>query len=555
MAEERKMSFVGQIGSLPLNFWAACFMEILERLAFFGVRAIAPLYLVKTAGENGLGLSYADKGMIYGVWAVIQCFVPMVSGGYTDRYGYRKSLAVAFVINILGYLLMARSLPIAEYFAAGGWEDAGYWVFMTAACLVGLGTAIFKPPAQGTIARSTNEETSSMGWGVFYWMVNIGGALAPMGAALLRVEIDWQNVFYAAAIVTALNFLPAFTLFKEPPKEPPPDGEGEKGIFGTFLSSISNIFGDLRLVAFMGIFSCFWLMFMQLWDLLPNFIDEWVNTSDVAGVFGWFSGGWVQENGQVKPEMVINIDSIAIILLVIPISWLIKRIHKVAAMVIGMAISLVGLVGAGSTSVGFFCCAMVFVFSIGEMVCSPTFSAYVGLIAPKGKKALYMGYSQIPFGIGWCFGNFISGFLYDNVSSKFRFARDFLIDKLGMSTDFVQNTELLPNERVMETMTRAMEAGEGASLQQALQANLDKVDWSVVPQKEFSEKLFANLDEVLQVVEPEKVQQATQVLWDLHHPYMVWYYLGVIGLLGTLGMMLFYLFVRKEQSPVTEDAA
>lgn len=112
-----------------------------------------------------------------------------------------------------------------------------------------------------------------------------------------------------------------------------------------------------------------------------------------------------------------------------------------------------------------------------------------------------------------------------------------------------QRRLLLPNERVMETMARALEAGEGTSLQQALEGNLDKVDWSAVPQKEFSEKLLANLDEVLQVVEPEKVQQAIQVLWDLHHPYMVWYYLGGIGLLGTLGMMLFYLFIKKEQSP------
>ncbi|MCH7925507.1 MAG: MFS transporter, partial [Planctomycetes bacterium] len=75
----------------------------LERLAFFAVRAIAPLFLVASSGSNGLGLDYAQKGIIYMVWALLQCLIPMVSGGFADRYGYRRSLGVAFTINILGW--------------------------------------------------------------------------------------------------------------------------------------------------------------------------------------------------------------------------------------------------------------------------------------------------------------------------------------------------------------------------------------------------------------------------------------------------------------------
>ena len=96
-------------------------MEILERLAFFAVRAIAPLFLVASSGSNGLGLDYAQKGIIYMVWALLQCLIPMVSGGFTDRYGYRKSLGVAFMINILGYVLMAQSKQISDGLAQRGW--------------------------------------------------------------------------------------------------------------------------------------------------------------------------------------------------------------------------------------------------------------------------------------------------------------------------------------------------------------------------------------------------------------------------------------------------
>ncbi len=506
--ETKKTPFWQQVNGLPANFWVACLMELLERLAFFGCRAIAPLYLVASSAKNGLDLDFTQKGYIYTVWALIQCILPMVSGGFTDRYGYRKSLAIAFVINILGYIGMAESKPLADYLTAQGWENMNFWVFMVAACFVGTGTAIFKPPAQGTIAKSTNEETASMGWGVFYWAVNIGGALAPMIVALIRGEVDWHLVFYAAGLVTAVNFLPAFFLYREPERAvSDKDQDAGKGIIATFVSSIATIFTDLRLVVFLGIFSCFWLMFMQLWDLLPNFIDEWVDTSDVAPYFAWFSQGWVTETGQTKPELIININPATVILLVIPISALIARMNKVAAMIVGMVISLVAFVASGATGLGVVCVAALFLFSIGEMTCSPTFNAYIGIIAPKEKKALYMGYANIPFAIGWAAGATIGGHLYEAIANKTKLAREYMVNNLGMDAARILDEEALPKDDVMATMASAMNGGAGAT-----------------------------------------VKEATQVLWDLHHPYLVWYYLGGIGLVGTIGMIIFYFATRTEET-------
>ncbi len=551
----RKKTFWHQVSSFPANFWYANIMETFERLAFYSVRAIAPLFLIASSGENGLGLDYTEKAIIYTVWALFQCLIPMVSGGYTERYGYRKSLAVAFTINIIGYIGMAQSKSIADALAAHGWQNAGFWVFMAAACLVATGTAIFKPPVHGTIAKATDEETSSLGWGVFYWVVNIGGALGPMAAAALRLEVEWDNVFYFAAGATALNFLPAFLLYKEPEKDPPKEGDLQtKGPFGVFASSIATIFKDARLVLFLGIFSCFWLMFMQLWDLLPNFIDEWVDTSDVAPLFAWFSKGWVLESGQTKPEMIINIDAISIILLVIPISWVISRISKVAAMIIGMVISLVAFVAAGSTAIGWFCCAMVFVFSIGEMACSPTFSAYVGLIAPKDKKALYMGYSNIPYAVGWALGNLIGGTIYEAIANKTKLAREYMIERLGVEPSFALDEKLLPKERVMEVFAYLRAGGPAESVRQAAQGFWDKIgEVGVLVEAQHDELLMA-LDQALASQPGASVSEATQVLWDLHNPYMVWYYLGAMGVLGTVGMILFYLFTKSTQNKNVSQA-
>lgn len=481
MAE--KVSVMTQLRGLKANFWFANWMEANERLAFFGVRAIAPLYMIAAKAENGLALSYTEKGLIYTIWALVQCLVPMVSGGFTDEYGYKKSLFVAFAINICGYLTFAFA--------------SDFWTALLASCLIGLGTAIFKPPVQGTIAKASTEENSSIAWGMFYWMVNVGGFLAPLLAALIRGEHNWRLVFICAAGVTLFNYIPAIFFYREPERA---NTAPRKTIGQTFLETIKTL-SDKNFMIFLLIFSGFWFMFMQLWDLLPNFIDEWVVSRDIAPFFASLSPDLVLANGNVKPEMLINIDSFAIIALMLPMAWLTGKLHPMIALIGGMIISLFGFYFSGATSIGLVCAISIFVFAIGEMWCSPKFSEYIGLTAPPDKKALYMGYSNIPFAIGWAGGNLVSGYLYDHLGSKINFARDYLVSHLGMTPlDAAQ----VPQEKVMEVMAAKMNNGAGATL-----------------------------------------DEATKVLWNMHHPWMVWLILMSVGLVSTILMIAYYLKTRK----------
>jgi MFS family permease len=480
-----KASVISQIRGLKSNFWIVNWLEANERLAFFGVRAIAPLYMVASFEKNGLGLNYSEKGLIYSIWALVQCLVPMVSGGFTDEYGYKKSLYVAFTINIAGYLVLANA--------------AGFWSCLAGACCIGLGTAIFKPPVQGTIAKASTSDNSSMAWGIFYWMVNIGGFLAPLLAAILRGETNWRLVFYCAAGVTAFNFLPAILFYREPERI----HTERKTIKRTFIETITTL-KDKNFLVFLAIFSGFWFMFMQLWDLLPNFIDEWVFSRDIAPFFASISPDWVLHTGFVKPEILINIDSFAIIAFMLPMAWLTGKLHPMVALIGGMLISLVGFLGAGGTNIGFFVALSIFIFAIGEMWCSPKFSEYIGLTAPADKKALYMGYSNIPFAVGWGVGNLISGYLYDHLGSKLNFAREWLMSH-GMSSAQVQ---AIQQDKIMDTMAGMLNNGAGGT-----------------------------------------VDEATRLLWKQHDPWMVWVILGGIGALSTLFMVIYYFKTRHRTQP------
>lgn len=477
-----KIPVMTQIRGLAANFWVANWIEANERLAYFGIRAIAPLYMVYAVAEGGLGLSYSEKGLIYTIWALIQCLIPMVSGGFTDQYGYRKSLYVAYSINILGYLAFA----VANDF----------WSALGAACLIGLGTAIFKPPIQGTIAKASTAENSSIAWGIFYWMVNVGGTLAPILAALVRGETNFKLVFYCAAGVTVFNFIPTIFFYREPEQTATMK---PKTIGQTFIETLTTL-KDKNFLIFLAIFSGFWFMFMQLWDLLPNFIDEWVFSRDIAPVFAWISNGLVLDSGNVKPEMLINIDSFAIILFMLPMAWLTGKFHPMIALIGGMAISLVGFLFSGATNVGFVVAFAIFVFAIGEMWCSPKFSEYIGLTAPADKKALYMGYSNIPFAVGWSLGNLLSGYMYESMGSKINFARHYLVDQLGMTR---AAADAIPTEQVMNTMASMMNIS---------------------------------------------TDEATVLLWNMHDPWMVWVVLTGVGAVSTILMVVYYFKTRTKTS-------
>ena len=486
-ADKKKVPVITQVRQMGSMFWIANGSEALERLAFFGVRAVLPLYMFDK--ESGLGLSMTEKGIILGVWALIQCLLPMVSGGYAEAYGYRKSLVIAFGLNTLGYLLMANVVTLA-----GGSHWGHFALMMAAACIVGTGTAIFKPPVQGMVAKTLNEGNSSLGFGIFYWVVNLGGALAPTIAAAIRgteKTPTWENVFYGAAIVSVVNLLYCLALFVEPEKDEAKAGQSPIAVFA---ATMKQLWQDRAMFRFLLIISGFWLMFMQLWDLLPNFIEQWVDARDLGGALSHLMGdsakSFLTADGALKPEMMINIDSYAIIILVLPITWFLGRYSMLFSLLLGMAIAMVGFVGSGLGHTGLPVALFIFIFAVGEIICSPKFSEYVGMSAPPDKKAQYMGYSNMPYAFGWFIGNIISGPLYDTFSSKTQLAGRYLTEQLGMSPTEVQ---VIKDKEIVSTLAAKLGVDQYA---------------------------------------------ATEILWKAYHPWIIWIILGSVGLASLCGMVL-----------------
>ena len=475
---ESKNGLWSQLRSMSRPFWMVNIIEMFERLAYYGVRVVIPIYIAQADEIGGLHFSQSEKGIIFFWWAIFQSITPMVSGGFTDRYGYKKTIAVSVFVKATGYILMATM--------------RSFWPFLIGCCVLALGTAIFKPGVQGTMASVLTKKNSSVGWGTFYMLVNIGGFLGPPLAHFLY-GVSWPTVFYGCAVIVSINLLMLLTY-----KDPATGSEKKDNPIVVFGKTIANVF-QARLLVFILIMSGFWLMFEQLFDMLPNFIVDWINSSALVADLH-IPQFMLQINStrgaQISQEWMINFNSGLIIVAVVLISYLVARMRRVMSIVLGIAVASCGLVLAGSSMSGYICMMGILVFSVGEMLASPKMNDYLGVIAPPGKKALYMGYANIPNGIGWAIGSLFAGRVYDRMGDKANLALDYLATNLNITG--VDRTE---------AMNKLVE------------------------------------------VTGQSHQEVTRMLWGIYHPYKLWYQFAAIGLVAAIAMLFYARWVKKYEEP------
>ena len=137
------------------TFWTLNVIEMWERLAYYNLRVMAPIYIMQADNPGGLHLTAKDKGIIYAWWAIFQSLLPVVTGGLADRFGYKRTLAFAISTMMAGYLLIAFMRDIGFL--------TNYWGFFVAVLTLATGTAFFKPALQGSLAHQVTKDTSSIG--------------------------------------------------------------------------------------------------------------------------------------------------------------------------------------------------------------------------------------------------------------------------------------------------------------------------------------------------------------------------------------------------------
>jgi dipeptide/tripeptide permease len=412
----------------PRTFWVANTIELFERWAWYGFFMLFANYLTGSSELGGLEFTQSQKGVIMGMGTGILYFLPVLTGAIADRYGYRKVLILAFIIYASAFALFPQVSSFAAVF--------GIYVYLA------LGAALFKPVISATIAKTTTKETSSIGFGIFYMMVNTGAFFGPMVTLLFKGQS--QMIFYVSAGIILLNFLLLFFY-----KEPEPSGEarqtenaGKNGMkkpqslretFGEIFRNMASIVRDVKFLLFLLIVAGFWTIYNQLFFTLPVFISQWVDTSALYHFFDtcipFISANYSPSPGVMDAEFVTNTDALFIIIFQLITSTLIMRLKPLHSMMAGFLVCSVGMALTLLSQNILFTLVAIFIFALGEMAGSPKITEYIGRIAPEDKKALYMGYSFIPVFLGNIFAGIISGNVYQAMSDKVAITEKFATEK------------------------------------------------------------------------------------------------------------------------------
>jgi len=470
----------------PKTFWIANSIELFERWAWYGLFNVLAIYLTASTDTGALGFSQEQKGMLMGIISAMVYFLPVFTGAIADRIGFKISLLIAFVLYFTGYILMGQMTTYAAVFVAFG--------------IVGLGAAMFKPIISATIAKTTTKKTSSLGFGIFYMMVNFGALIGPVVASKLR-ESNWNYVFYSSAAAIIINFILAFFFFKEPEREKNTDSLKES--FTKISSNIFTVFKDWKFLVFLVLIVGFWTMYMQLFFTLPVFIEQWIDTKmlydSLANISPWLASKIGTTHGTIAPEMILNIDALYIVIFQIFISTAVMKWKALNAMISGIFIASFGIGLTFMFNNPFFIFLAILVFAVGEMASSPKITEYIGLIAPKDRKALYMGMSFLPV----AGGNFLGGFLSGNVYGK-------MSDKVTL-----------------------------------LEKEFSQKGWEI-PEitNSFTQNDFYTLGAQKLNIDPA---QLSDYLWRAYTPQNIWYVFTAIGLTTVIGLILYDKFILKSK--------
>ncbi len=417
------MSFAQRVREIRTGFerpfWVANISEIFERLSYYGAFSSLALYL-----QEKLNFSTQQTGSLTGIFGGMVWFLAIFGGATADRLGFRRALSIAYLILGTAYFLIG-SIGASWL---GPVRDAVPLAVFVGCILVlpALGIALVKPCVVGTTARASKENVRSIGYSIYYTMVNIGGAAGPYVASWAHRRLGVENVYRVAALSVFAMFFVVLFFFREPRKagDAPPPSVAEVArnfcvVLGNYklvlpvlavalaigIASLTGaaipwwvwivltvlvLAGISRFMWFLVLFTGYWIVFWQQYISLPGYIHRYINP-----------------NADV--ELILITDGLTVIALTLAVNYLTRKIPAFPAVILGTIItSLSWLILAFRPTV-WGAILSLFVLALGEIIQSPRYYEYISRLAPPGQQGTYMGFAFLPIGIGSLIGGWFGG--------------------------------------------------------------------------------------------------------------------------------------------------
>jgi dipeptide/tripeptide permease len=401
----------------PATFWTANTIELIERAAYYSMASFMVIYLKETLGMRPTTATLLNASIL---WGLIY-FLPILSGTLADKFGYKRSLTLAFFMISLGYFVMGN---IQRFWPGLIGQKAAQAIDYTVPAilgivLIGIGGSIVKPCIAGTVQKTAGTR-ATLGFGIFYMIINIGSITGRGVSYVVRTNFGIPAIFtYASSIFALIGLAVVLFIYKEP--EYVSDGikdaqKVQKKTLGQAILGILIVLRNIRFDFFLIVIAMFWFSYIQLYNLVPLFLR------------------YIDPNAPVELYQLAN--PVMIVCFQMLITKMVKKWTPVKSIILGAAVVAVGmflnvlppllladpahkvsLLGLAIPAAGLFLIVSIASMATGEMIASPRIYEYLGAIAPKGEEGLYLGYANLPLAVASIIGGPIGGSMFEKYIS------------------------------------------------------------------------------------------------------------------------------------------
>ncbi len=363
------------------SFWVANISELFERLSYYAAFASLARYL-----HEALNFPTQRAADLSGLFGGLVWFLAIFGGAIADRLGFRRALAIAYLILAGSYFLLGSlGAPwLAPVRNAVPLVALVTFVLM----LPALGVAMVKPSVVGTTARASNENVRSIGYSIYYTLVNIGGALGPFVASYVHQHLSVENVFRVAAFSVFLMFFLVLVFFREPRKS----GDAQTASFAETMRNFGKVCANPKFMLFLLIFSGYWIVYWQEFITLPIYVHDYVDP-------------------KADTEGMLSTGPLIVIAFTVAFSVLTQKMAAFRAVLLGTLVSMVAFAVLALHASIYAAYATLTIIAIGELIQQPRYYDYISRLAPPGQQGTYMGFAFLPLGIGSFLAGRIGGAL------------------------------------------------------------------------------------------------------------------------------------------------
>ena len=387
-------------------FWVSNSVELFERMAYYAMFIVLTIYLSSILGFNDF-----EASMISGLFSGGLYLLPIFSGAYADKIGFRKSMIIAFSLLSIGYLglgvlpTLLETAGLVNYGATtqfNGLPDSyTRWIIVPVLFILMVGGSFIKSIISASVAKETTEATRARGYSIFYMMVNIGAFTGKTIIDPLRNVIGEQAYIYInyfSGAMTIIALLAVILLYKS--THTAGEGKSLREISRGFMKIITN----WRLLILILIVTGFWMVQQQLYATMPKYVIRMAGET-------------------AKPGWIANVNPFVVVCFVSFITRLMAKRSAITSMNVGMFLipfsallmACGNLLGndiiSGMSNITLMMVAGIIVQALAECFISPRYLEYFSLQAPKGEEGMYLGFSHLHSFLSSIFGFGLAGIL------------------------------------------------------------------------------------------------------------------------------------------------